>query len=415
MAQPTLSGLTLNAGSGGDSLLGDVVDSKFAQAILVGYSTGDGAANVVMADTGLPIVAQSGATFACTQSGTWNVTNAGTFAVQVDGDALTALQLIDDAVAADGAAYGKGVLVQGDDGTDRRAVLVDEQGHVQVDVIASALPSGAATEAKQDTLIGHVDGLESSVADAVTALQVMDDWDETNRCKVNLVVGQAGIAAGAGAVGANTPRMTLASDDPAVAHLANVVTSLGVVDDWDDGADRCRVAGAAAEDAAAAGNPLLAGGRYDASERTLDAGDAGALALSAQGWAMTAAQSSYLFDGATRCEVKRKSGVASSSGDNALVAAVAGKKIRILAIALLATSATATSAYLHTSSDADVLGESGNPLPVAMDADGDNTGGFVLGWNPGGWTQTSTANEALNLNLSGAVAVIYLLAYIEVD
>jgi hypothetical protein len=40
-----------------------------------------------------------------------------------------------DTFAADGAAYGKGVLMQGDDGTDRRAVLVDEDGHLQADLL----------------------------------------------------------------------------------------------------------------------------------------------------------------------------------------------------------------------------------------------------------------------------------------
>lgn len=54
---------------------------------------------------------------------------------------------------------------------------------------------------------------------AVTALQIIDDWDETDRCKVNPIVGQAGVAAGAGAVGATTQRVTLASDDPAVTAL----------------------------------------------------------------------------------------------------------------------------------------------------------------------------------------------------
>lgn len=68
---------------------------------------------------------------------------------------------------------------------------------------------------------------------AVTALQIMDDWDESDRAKVNLIVGQAGIAAGAGAVGATVPRMTLASDDPAV-------TALQIIDDWDE-SDRAKI------------------------------------------------------------------------------------------------------------------------------------------------------------------------------
>lgn len=41
---------------------------------------------------------------------------------------------------------------------------------------------------------------------AVTALQVMDDWDEADRAKVNPIVGQAGIAGDVGAPGATTTR-----------------------------------------------------------------------------------------------------------------------------------------------------------------------------------------------------------------
>lgn len=53
------------------------------------------------------------------------------------------------------------------------------------------------------------------------------------RLAVNLIVGQDGVTAGAGAVAANTPRVTHASDDPAV-------TALQVMDDWDE-ADRAKV------------------------------------------------------------------------------------------------------------------------------------------------------------------------------
>lgn len=64
---------------------------------------------------------------------------------------------------------------------------------------------------------------------AVVALQVLDDWDETDRAKVNLVVGQAGITGGAGASAANTPRVVLASDDPSLAlRAASRLTSTRV-------------------------------------------------------------------------------------------------------------------------------------------------------------------------------------------
>lgn len=47
---------------------------------------------------------------------------------------------------------------------------------------------------------------------ALTALQVIDDWDETDRAKVNPIVAQAGVQAGSGVVTANTQRVVLATD-----------------------------------------------------------------------------------------------------------------------------------------------------------------------------------------------------------
>lgn len=164
-----------------------------------------------------------------------------------------------------------------------------------VDVLSSALPTGASTEAKQDTIIGHLDGVETvlgtidtdtgaivghvdgiegllttidadtgaiatstdstatNTGASATSLAILDDWDETDRCKVNPIVGQAGVAAGAGAVGATVQRVTLASDDPAVA-------SLSVLDDWDNGAsDGASVSGDVAHDTADAGEPVKLG------------------------------------------------------------------------------------------------------------------------------------------------------------
>jgi hypothetical protein len=63
--------------------------------------------------------------------------------------------------AADGAAVaGNPVLVAGQDGANVQSLKTDSTGSLQVDVESSALPSGAATSAKQDTLIGHADGIE---------------------------------------------------------------------------------------------------------------------------------------------------------------------------------------------------------------------------------------------------------------
>lgn len=62
--------------------------------------------------------------------------------------------------------------------------------------------------------------------DAVkTAVEIMDDWDESDRARVNTVVGQAGVAAGTGTISANTQRMTIATDDPMYVAIGAISAS----------------------------------------------------------------------------------------------------------------------------------------------------------------------------------------------
>lgn len=124
---------------------------------------------------------------------------------------------------------------------------------LKVLVTASALPSGAATE--------------TTLASILTSVQIMDDWDESDRAKVNPIVGQAGLQGGSGLVSANTLRMVLATDVPlptgtnsigqvtanagtnlntsllaleSGGNLASCATSLAIIDDWDE-SDRAKV------------------------------------------------------------------------------------------------------------------------------------------------------------------------------
>ncbi len=158
MPQPTLHSMTLNTGSGGLGLAYDLVDDKVWQSILVGYSTGDNAANVVMADTGLPVVAQTGATWAVTQSGTWNINNlsgtvslptgASTSANQTTGNTAlaaikTAVELIDDAVLADGGTPSKSVLAGGRYDASPRAIANGKQGALALTPEAAAFAAAA--------------------------------------------------------------------------------------------------------------------------------------------------------------------------------------------------------------------------------------------------------------------------------
>ena len=107
--------------------------------------------------------------------------------------------------------------------------LVDSDGHLQVDAVSSALPSGAATAANQSTIIGHVDGVETllgtidSDTDAIkTAVELLDNAVDGNYLNVNANIAGTDFVGGAGAVAAGVQRVTLASDDPAVTDLAAI-------------------------------------------------------------------------------------------------------------------------------------------------------------------------------------------------
>jgi hypothetical protein len=52
--------------------------------------------------------------------------------------------------------------------------LVDSDGHLQVDIMSSGLPSGGATAANQATIIGHVDGLETLITSSNTKLDALE-------------------------------------------------------------------------------------------------------------------------------------------------------------------------------------------------------------------------------------------------
>lgn len=125
-----------------------------------------------------------------------------------------------------------------------------------------------------------------------------------------------------------------------------------------------------------------------------------------------AQQVDYVFNGAVKTEIKRATGIA-ASGTTVMVAAVGSRKIRVLALQLTATKATVTNVYI-ANDDNDIIGSAADPIPLAVDADGDNIAGFVMNWNPGGWFETDTVNQALNLILSAAFNVVYALTYIEV-
>lgn len=129
-------------------------------------------------------------------------------------------------MADDVTLPGTGAVVATDDvsGVHYQRVKLDIGGDGAASAVTTSNPlpvtANAGTNLNTSALALETGG---NLAAAVTALQIVDDWDESDRAKVNLIAGQAGITAGAGAVAANTPRVTHASDDP-------VVTALQIID-----------------------------------------------------------------------------------------------------------------------------------------------------------------------------------------
>ena len=174
--------------------------------------------------------------------------------VALDAASLAALETITVALDAASLAALESITATGPlTDTQLRATAVP------VSAASLPLPSGASTSALQGgglpaalavggglKVEGVAGGVAQPVSGTVAATQsgtwteansaaiaasasVLDDWDETNRAAVNLIAGQVGIAGGAGAVAATVPRVTLASDDPAVALLTTIDADTGAI------------------------------------------------------------------------------------------------------------------------------------------------------------------------------------------
>lgn len=103
---------------------------------------------------------------------------------------------------------------------------------------------------------------------AVTALQILDDWDETDRAKVNPIAGQAGVQGASGVVTALTQRVVLATD-VALPAGTNAIGKLAANSGVDIGdVDVTSVNSFPAHDAAIAGNPLRVAGRAITADYT---------------------------------------------------------------------------------------------------------------------------------------------------
>lgn len=110
--------------------------------------------------------------------------------------------------------------------------------------------------------------VKSDTAKIVTAAEIMDDWDETNRAAVNIIPSQSGVAAFTGNASVNTIRTVTAADDAGL-------TSLAVIAGWDNSASTgSKNSGDINHGDADTGEPLKIGGKGVSSRPTaVDAND----------------------------------------------------------------------------------------------------------------------------------------------
>lgn len=124
-------------------------------------------------------------------SGSLTVDNGGTFAVQVDGSALTSLQLIDDAVYTDGTGtVTKGLAILGQDGTNPQAIKTDTSGELQVDVLT--MPTVAVTQSGTWDEVGINDSGNSITVDNPT-LSIAGGGVEASALRVTLANDSTGL------------------------------------------------------------------------------------------------------------------------------------------------------------------------------------------------------------------------------
>jgi hypothetical protein len=124
-------------------------------------------------------------------------------------------------------------------------LLTDSGGRLIINSITGqtgvAGGSGVLGATVQRVTIATNDTVATDLTAIKTAVEIVDDWDETNRAKVNPIVGQAGVAAGTGALGVTVQRVTVATDDSVATDLTAVKNAVEIMDDWDDGLDHAQV------------------------------------------------------------------------------------------------------------------------------------------------------------------------------
>jgi len=274
---------------------------------------------------------------------------------------------------------------------------------------------GDATAANQTTIIGHVDGVETLIGTtntntgaSTTALQIVDDWDESDRAKVNPIAGQAGVAAGAGAASALTQRVILASDDPAVVDLAAIEVLITTVLERVDGLETLLNAGLpaalaadgglkstpatveSAVDAAVNTTPVYTGGIHETTPTVVETGDKAAMHFDVNQALLTA----NMYD---PCSHSARTTLAINQTDSAELIAASGTTKIYVCSGVIVTAGDDTIQFAEGTGT--TCGTSQGLLSGVISVPADGSGFLIQPFS------TNTAGEALCI-LQGASADI---------
>ena len=103
------------------------------------------------------------------------------------------------------------------------ALFIDIADGGQLDTIIDTLETTlTAIETDQAAIEVLLTGIDADTNAIKTAVQIIDDWDDSNYANVNANIAGTDIVGGAGSVASGVQRVTLASDDPAVVDLAAI-------------------------------------------------------------------------------------------------------------------------------------------------------------------------------------------------
>lgn len=160
---------------------------------------------------------------------TGTYTAAGGLTAQVTTDGVNWINLCSSTCTTTFTRASTGATSAAITSGEQDIYQVPATGYKRIRITALGAVTGTATVTIQPTELvpsgfasisgGAGDASAANQTTMIASLSVLDDWDETDRAKVNVIVGQAGVAAGAGAVGATVVRTTQASDSPLVAAI----------------------------------------------------------------------------------------------------------------------------------------------------------------------------------------------------